>query len=137
VVFFEADVVAQHPAECGDFRFDAVPRGQLRFQLVNLGADSGVVGQHPDDVAVAVHAHVTCKGRQQDFFFLAKVFPPGGLPEAQKFAGLLPQRFGTFASGESVGAADEQRLDQRVVVVLAERMQTRMSFHTAVILSQQ
>ena len=140
LVFFEAHVVVEQLAESGQFRLKVSVRSQARGQLFDARADEGVLRQHLHNGRQGVEGDVAGECGKENLFFLAEVQPPRGLPEAEVVAGNSLYRGATASrrlGGPSSrvaglrinGAADEQRLHQSVVVVLAEGVQAGVTLH--------
>lgn len=128
-ILFQAHVVVEELAERGQLPLDVSLRSQGGGQALNATTDGGVLGQHPQHGGLVLERNVASEGGQQHFFFFAEVQPSGGLPEPEVVAGGAAQRGRAVARRLAGGAADEKRLHQRVVVVLAERMQAGVTLH--------
>ena len=129
LVLFEPYVVVEQLAERGQLRFEVSICSQARGQLFNASPNDRMLGQHAHHRRLRVEGHVAGEGGQQHLFFFAEVQPAGGLPETEVVAGDAAHRGAAVAGRLSGGAADEQRLHQSVVVVLAECVQAGVPLH--------
>jgi hypothetical protein len=141
LVFFQADVVVEESGELGQLPLEVAAgpssrcaglriNGQGGGQMLDAGADVGVLRQHLQNCGLGFERDVTSEGGQQHLFFLPEVQPTGGLPEAEVVAGDAAQRPSSRLAGLRMnGAANEQCLHQGVVVVLAERVQAGVTLH--------
>lgn len=129
--FLQPHVVVETSAEGGERVGQGAPLGECRFQVVEGGADGGVVSQHAHYGQVAVERDVASVGGQQDFLFFPEVLPAGLFPEANQAARRAAESGGALVARERSGAAHEQSLHQYVMVMLAERVQARVPLQRA------
>ena len=122
-VFFQPDVIVQRLPQ-GDHTvcFQAVGVEHLP-EVLHAGADLRVVGQHAHHVGVLIETHMAGQGRQEFVFLFAEVCSPVMLPEAQQGLCGLTQPDCPFGGRCLRSPGYLQRLDQDVVVMLAQGMQ--------------
>jgi len=129
LVFFEAYVIVKKLSDARQLVLSNCPlcRDPL-LEIEDGGANLGVIGEEPHHVSVFVDPRVARIGGEQHFFLFAKMRPPRLVPETHKFLRLPSHRRGALLQRRFRRAPHLQRLNQRKVMVLAERMQTWMAF---------
>jgi hypothetical protein len=131
-ILFETHMVVKKLTDARElFRWDRLFGGEPLLELEHCRANLGVIGEQPHHVRILVDACVSRIRGQKHFFLLAKMHFPRFVPEAHKFLRLPHGSPGSFLDWSFRRAAHFEGLNQRKVMMLAERMQTRMAFHAS------
>lgn len=104
---------------------------QMPLKILSGGADFDVIGEEPHDIGVLMEPLVSRVGGQEHFLLLAEMNPPCLVPESDKFLCLARHSRRAFVLGRFRRAPHLQCLNQREMVMLAERMEARMAFHNS------
>src|ERR1700730_2652658 len=129
-VFLKANMIVEKFREASHccHRDGQLLRAQT-LKIQHYGANLRMLGEQANDSRILIQPRVACISRQQHFFLFAKMNDAGLVPERDEFLCLpLNSRVTLFSRSFSC-APHLQSLNQRKVMMLAQRMQTRMVFH--------
>jgi len=133
-VFFQPHMIVKKCSKVGHlFGFNRRIRRKPLLEIHHGRANLRVIGENSHDFRILVEPRVPRICGEQYFFLFAKVRLPRLMPEADKLLRLSRDRRRTFLRGRSRRAPHLQRLNQRKVMMLAKRVQTRMAFHCWVV----
>jgi hypothetical protein len=110
------------------FGFNRGRRRKTLLEIQHGRANLRVIGKDSHDFRIPVKPRVPRERGEQYFLLFAKVRLPRLMPEADEFLRLARNGRCAFLRGRFRRAPHLQRLNQRKVVVLAKRVQTRMAF---------
>jgi len=130
VLFQPHVIVKKFPDAPNLFRLNLVLGRDPLLEIQDGGANLGVIAEKPHHVRILVNPRVPRVRGQKNFFLFAKMNVPRFVPETHKFLRLPRDRGGAFLNGSFRRASHLQRLNQREMMVLAERMQTRVALHS-------
>lgn len=129
-VFLQPHVIVKKFSDARDlFRINLVLGRKPLLEVQDGGANLGVIAEKPHHVRILVDPRMPSVRGQKNFFLLAKMNVPRLVPETNEFLRLTRDSTGAFLGRSFRRASHLQRLNQREMMVLAERMQTRVAFH--------
>jgi hypothetical protein len=130
LVFLEPHVIVEELSDPRHFfRRNLVLGREALLEIKNGGANLGVIAEEPHDICIPINPLMPRVGREQYFFFLAKMHMPRLVPESDKFLRLSRNGSHALLSRRFRRTPHLQRLDQREMMVLAKRVQAWMAFH--------
>ena len=129
LVLFQAHMVVKESGEAGDVTVEWHVGCEARFEILDQRANFRVLRQHPQDVLVFVNARTPRISREQDLLFLAEMHAPVFLPELHECLRRFSDGIGAARAGGFRCATHFERLHQRVMMMLAQRMETWVTLH--------